>query len=354
MRIVRGTLSPQWLQTLRGPRRRSLAITGDPHASRPPAPGRRPARWRRTHRPRGSSNRRLPRPPRHPRRPLPARRLHGRPGAHHGHQAGRGLGQAGAGGQPRRRRRPDRRATRQGVAGRWLHAAGDQLRAGAKRRLVPGHGAALRPDQRLHPGHANDAGAGGVRGQSAAAGEDAPGVRGAGQARARKHSFGSGGANQTLHLFGAVFNDAAGLDMAHVPFKGDAQISTDIIGGHVSGGFVTVATAKPHIEAGTMRAPAVAGPRSPLLPGVPSFRELGYTQLDVVGWFGMFGPANMPKPVLDKIAADVAVVLKTPDVEQKLKDMSLTPTAPGPAEFGRIVKRDLGYWDAVMKKVGEK
>ncbi|MGV3571899.1 MAG: Bug family tripartite tricarboxylate transporter substrate binding protein [Ramlibacter sp.] len=170
----------------------------------------------------------------------------------------------------------------------------------------------------------------------------------------KKHSFGSGGANQTLHLFGAVFNDAAGLDMAHVPFKGDAPLSNDIIAGHISGGFVTIATARPHIEAGTMRALAVAGPRSPLLPGVPSFRELGYTQLDVVGWFGMFGPAHLPKPVLDKIAADVATVLKAPDVEQKLKDMSLTPTALGPAEFGRIVQRDLGYWDAVMKKVGEK
>ncbi|RZI64164.1 MAG: tripartite tricarboxylate transporter substrate binding protein, partial [Variovorax sp.] len=57
----------------------------------------------------------------------------------------------------------------------------------------------------------------------------------------RKHSFGSGGSNQTLHLFGAVFNDAAGLDMAHVPFKGDAAIVNDIVAGHISGGFVTIA-----------------------------------------------------------------------------------------------------------------
>jgi tripartite-type tricarboxylate transporter receptor subunit TctC len=170
----------------------------------------------------------------------------------------------------------------------------------------------------------------------------------------KKHSFGSGGANQTLHLMGAVFNDAAGLDMAHVAFKGDAALVNDVIAGHVSGGFATIATAGPHIAAGTLRALAVAGPRSPLLPDVPSFKELGFSQLDVVGWFGMFAPAGTPRPVIDKVSTDIAAVLKMPDVAQKLKDMSLTPTGLPAAEFGRIVQRDLGYWDGVVKKVGEK
>jgi tripartite-type tricarboxylate transporter receptor subunit TctC len=170
----------------------------------------------------------------------------------------------------------------------------------------------------------------------------------------KKHSFGSGGVNQTLHLMGATFNDAAGLDMAHVAFKGDAGLVNDIVAGHVSAGFATIATAGPHIAAGTLRALAVAGPRSPLLPNVPNFRELGFQSLDVVGWFGMFAPAGTPKVTVDKLAADIANVLKAPDVTSKLKEMSLTPTGLGPAEFGGIVKRDLGYWDEVVKKVGEK
>jgi tripartite-type tricarboxylate transporter receptor subunit TctC len=87
---------------------------------------------------------------------------------------------------------------------------------------------------------------------------------------------------------------------------------------------------------------------------VPSFRELGFTELDVVGWFGMFAPAGTPRPIVDKLAADIAAVLKMPDVSARLKDMSLTPTGLGPAEFGAIVKRDLGYWDNVVRKVGEK
>ena len=87
---------------------------------------------------------------------------------------------------------------------------------------------------------------------------------------------------------------------------------------------------------------------------MPSFRELGFSQLDVVGWFGMFAPAGTPKAIVDKVYADVAKVLKMPDVSERLTALSLTPTGLGPEEFGRIVKRDFGYWDDVVRKVGEK
>jgi len=169
-----------------------------------------------------------------------------------------------------------------------------------------------------------------------------------------KHAYGSGGVNQTLHLLGATFNEAAGLDMAHVPQKGDGPLLNDIVGGHVSGGFATIATAGPHIAAGTVRALGVVGPRSPLLPDVPSFKEMGYPQLDVVGWFGMFAPATrFPYPFRITIA-DNASTDATPEVAARLRGMSLTPTGLPPAEFGAVVKRDLGYWDSVVRKVGEK
>ena len=170
----------------------------------------------------------------------------------------------------------------------------------------------------------------------------------------RKHSYGSAGVNQTLHLLGATFNEAAGLDMVHVPQKGDGPLLNDIVGGQVSGGFVTIAAAAPHIAAGTVRALGVAGPRSPLLPDVPSFKEMGFPQLDVVGWFGMFAPAGTPEPVVDKLAVDIASVLTMPDIVARLRSMALTPTGLRSAEFGAVVKRDLGYWDAVVRKMGEK
>ncbi len=169
-----------------------------------------------------------------------------------------------------------------------------------------------------------------------------------------KHSFGSGGPNQTLHLLGAVLNEAAGLDMAHVPFKGDSPLVQNIVAGHITSGFATIATAGPQVRSGNLRALAVVGPRSELLPGVPSFRELGFTQLDVVGWFGMFAPAGTPKAVVDKAFADIQAVLKTPEVATRLANMSLTPTGLPPEEFARIIKRDFGYWDDVVRRVGEK
>ncbi len=169
-----------------------------------------------------------------------------------------------------------------------------------------------------------------------------------------KHAYGSAGVNQTLHLLGASFNEAAGLDMAHVPQKGDGPLLNDIVAGHVSGGFATIAAAAPHIAGGTVRVLGVAGPRSPLLPDVPSFKEMGFPQLDVVGWFGMFAPADTPKPVVDKLAADIEKLLKMPDVVARLRSMSLTPTGLPSAEFSAVVKRDLGYWDTVVRKFGEK
>ncbi len=170
----------------------------------------------------------------------------------------------------------------------------------------------------------------------------------------RKHSYGSAGVNQTLHLLGAIFNEAAGLDMVHVPQKGDGPLLNDIVGGQVSGGFATIAAAAPHIAAGTVRALGVAGPRSPLLPDVPSFKEMGFPQLDVVGWFGMFAPAGTPKPVVDRLAVDISKLLKMPDVAARLRAMSLTATDLPSAEFGAVVQRDLAYWDTVVRKVGEK
>jgi tripartite-type tricarboxylate transporter receptor subunit TctC len=170
----------------------------------------------------------------------------------------------------------------------------------------------------------------------------------------KHHSYGSAGVNQTLHLLGATFNEAAGLDMVHVPAKGEGPMLTDIVGGHVSGGFATIASARPQIAAGAVRALAVAGPRSALLPGVPSFMELGFPQLNVVGWFAVFAPAGTPQAVVDKLATDLGKVLQMPDVIARLHSMALTPSGLPSTRFAAVVKHDLAYWDKVVRSVGGK
>lgn len=168
------------------------------------------------------------------------------------------------------------------------------------------------------------------------------------------HSFASSGANQTLHLLGALFNLGVGVDMAHIAFDGEAAVVENIMNGTASAGFATISTAGPLIADGKLRALGVAGPRSPALPNVPGFEEIGLPQLGVVDWFGLFAPAGTPTAVVERVAADVTKILQAPEIEQRLLSMSLPPTGLGPQEFARIVKRDVKYWNQVIKQVGEK
>jgi tripartite-type tricarboxylate transporter receptor subunit TctC len=81
---------------------------------------------------------------------------------------------------------------------------------------------------------------------------------------------------------------------------------------------------------------------------------MGYTQLDVVGWFGLFAPAGTPKAIADRIAADAGNVLRMPEVSARLRGLALTPTGLGSAEFAATIRRDRVYWDTVVRKVGER
>jgi tripartite-type tricarboxylate transporter receptor subunit TctC len=166
-----------------------------------------------------------------------------------------------------------------------------------------------------------------------------------------KHSFGSAGVAQTLHLFGEMLNRSAALDMAHVPFQGEALEVNAIMAGHVSGGFATVASSRAAIQAGKLRALAMTGPnRSPLLPDVPSFRELGFAGFDPIGWYGMLAPAGTPPAIVEKLALEVGNALKMPDVSARLNDLALTPTGTTPEEFGRIIRSTLADWSRIMKE----
>jgi tripartite-type tricarboxylate transporter receptor subunit TctC len=168
-----------------------------------------------------------------------------------------------------------------------------------------------------------------------------------------KHSFGSAGIAQTLHLFGELLNRTAGLDLAHVPFQGEALEVNAMMAGHVSGGFATVASSRASIQAGKLRALAMTGPnRSPLLPDVPSFRELGYNNFDAIGWYGMLAPAGTPKPIVDRLAREVNNAIRMPDVAARLNDLALTPTGTTPDEFAKIIRSTQADWARIMKEAG--
>ncbi|MGE4240783.1 Bug family tripartite tricarboxylate transporter substrate binding protein [Ramlibacter sp.] len=169
----------------------------------------------------------------------------------------------------------------------------------------------------------------------------------------KKHSFGSGGIAQTLHLFGEMLNKAAGLDMVHAPFQGEVLAVNAILAGQVSCSFITVASSQAQIKAGKLRALGVTGPtRTSLLPDVPTFKEQGYPQFDAVGWYGMLAPAGTPKAIVDKLSRAAAAAIRQPDVSSRLNDLALTPVGSTADEHAAAIRRGLVEWKSIMTVTG--
>jgi tripartite-type tricarboxylate transporter receptor subunit TctC len=142
-----------------------------------------------------------------------------------------------------------------------------------------------------------------------------------------------------------LFRARTGLQFVSVPYRGSSPAMTDLMGGQVNVMITTMASAGGHVKGGKLRALAVTGvKRNPDFPDVPTFAELGVNGMDYEQWFGVMGPANMPRPVVDKLAAAMAEVLAMPDVRERLAGMAMDVAAPGPAEMKRKVEGDAAQW----------
>ncbi|HEU0199968.1 MAG TPA: tripartite tricarboxylate transporter substrate binding protein, partial [Burkholderiaceae bacterium] len=170
------------------------------------------------------------------------------------------------------------------------------------------------------------------------------------KANPSKYNFGSYGAGTSSHIQGALLNLQAGLDMAHVPYKGAAPLVNDLLGGQLTAAFIDSATASPHLKSGKFKVLAVTGAnRNKLLPDVPTFQELGYHSFEPYGWFGLFMPAGVPADVLKKFSAEAMRVLRMPDIVARIEAMGLTPVGNTPEEFARTVKNDAALYAKIIK-----
>jgi len=169
-------------------------------------------------------------------------------------------------------------------------------------------------------------------------------------------SYGSAGTGQTLHLMGEILTRSSSVKLNHVPYKGEAPLINDLIAGHVTSGFSSIAVARQHIKSGTLRPLAVVAPaRSSLMPNVPTMKEAGLNGFEVMSWFGLFAPAGTPKAIVDAVHREVANVLRMPDVVTRLEDLALNPvTDVSPAEFQRIVTNDYAAWGKIIRDAGVK
>ena len=171
------------------------------------------------------------------------------------------------------------------------------------------------------------------------------------KANAGKVNFASGGAGTSTHLNGELMNQAAGLDVTHVPYKGSAPAVQDLIGGQTQLLIDAGSVLLPQVKGGKLKALAVTGPkRDPNLPDVPTVRELGLGAMESVGFQGLVGPAGMPREVVERIAAELAKVLAQPDVKAKFLGAGAEVHALPPAEFAAFVKADNEKWAKLIRE----
>ena len=141
-----------------------------------------------------------------------------------------------------------------------------------------------------------------------------------------KLSFGSFGVGSASHLSGALFQQMAGIDMLHVPYRGTGPAVTDLLGGRIQVMFSTALVVTPHIAAGTLRVIGTTGSaRSALFPDFATIAETGLPGYSSVGWFGLFAPAGTPRGIVAKISADTRTVLSLPDAKQRFAEQDAEP-----------------------------
>jgi len=169
-----------------------------------------------------------------------------------------------------------------------------------------------------------------------------------------KVSFASFGNGSTSHVYGEMLNGAAGLTMVHVPYKGAGPAVQDTLGGQVQMTIQDLAAVGPHIASGRVIAMAVTGPRRwPALPDLPTFVEQGFP-LDIAGWNGIHAPAGTPRPVIDRMNAEINKIIQTPEGREQMLKFGLLATGTTPDELGDIIRRDTPRWGDVIRKGGIK
>ncbi len=164
-------------------------------------------------------------------------------------------------------------------------------------------------------------------------------------------SYGSIGSGSLGHLTMMLVQDAGKFKIVHIPYKGGGPMVTDVLGGQIDSGIGSVAVMSAHIKSGKMRPLAVTGEaRSPVMPDVPTLAEQGYKGFSALAWWGIFAPAGTPQPIIDKLNAEIAKVLRSPDTNKQLTEtMGMDIKASSPTDLQKWTESELQRWAKVIK-----
>ena len=173
------------------------------------------------------------------------------------------------------------------------------------------------------------------------------------KSRPGKLSYGSSGAGNITHLVAELFNASAGTQIQHVPYKGAGPALTDVLARHIEMSFVSTAFVQPFIKDGRVRPLALTGTeRAPVLPDVPTFKELGYPDVVMTGIYGLWFPARTPQARVNRIHSEIRKAVATPDMKAKLDELGLVGVASTPAEFARFIDEDVALQARILKRAG--
>ena len=167
--------------------------------------------------------------------------------------------------------------------------------------------------------------------------------------------FASSGVAGTPHLCGEMLKALAHIDLLHVPYKGGAPATIDLLGGHVQAYFSGIPAQLSHIRAGRVRALAITTlKRSTTMPDLPTFDESGVTGYDANSWMGMFAPARAPKPLIQRLHGEIEAIMKSPEMREPMTTQGIEPVALGPQAFAASIRADFEKYARVIRAAGIK
>src|SRR5215813_1317179 len=170
-----------------------------------------------------------------------------------------------------------------------------------------------------------------------------------------KVQYASGGVGSFQHLGGELFKLMAGVDLLHVPFKGGGPAMIDVVGGHTKAIFATMPTALPQVKAGKVKALGVgSAARQSVLADVPTANEAGLPGYEVANWVGIVAPAGTPAAIVEKLNAEIAAAMESPEVQKQLLSEGAETVRMTSAEFGTFMEKELAKWERVVKEAGIK
>jgi tripartite-type tricarboxylate transporter receptor subunit TctC len=167
-----------------------------------------------------------------------------------------------------------------------------------------------------------------------------------------KIAYASAGPGSTNHLCAALFEKMTGIQMVHVPYRGGAPAVADTVSGQTQLFFTAGTQSLEHVKAGKLRLLALTeGKRSPLLPDVPTVGETipGY---EMAVWYGAFGPAGIPKPIVDRLNTEISRILFLPDVKNRMDAIAVEVAKSTPEELGALTRKDADKWGKIIKDLG--